>query len=199
MKNALLFVVLALNSTFARADGINFTNNFGTANVTYAGIFSHGVQLTSYNGVHAAKGRSLGSVYLKTGALMTGSVLGGGTFTDISSRFIITGVGKGVPHGTIFFGMFKGPINWTLLSHHGETYNFSLTGTIYGALWNGRTTTGHTVQYITLFKNQWVVDHHGMIGVGGGNLATPEPNTLLMLGTGVVSLAGVFKKRILGV
>lgn len=198
MKKALLFVLLALVTTFARANEINFTNQFGTANVTYAGIFSKGVELVGFNGIHAKPGHSLGSVYFKTGALETGSVLGGGTFTQVSSLFTITGNGHaGVPKGVIFYGQFTAPIVWTLLSHVGQTYNFSLTGTIYGAIWDGRTVTGTTTQYITLAHNQWVVDHHGKIGLGGGALPTPEPSTLSLLGTGIVALAGVFRRKML--
>src|SRR5882762_6242742 len=115
MKTTLLVIAMAFASIFAQADAVNFTNQFGTANVTYAGIFSKGVELVGYNGIHAKPGHSLGSVYFKTGALETGSVLGGGTFTQVSSLFIITGNGQhGVPKGTIFYGQFSAPIVWTL-------------------------------------------------------------------------------------
>src|SRR5882762_9420485 len=111
----MLAAILAFASTTMFADNITFTNQFGTANVTYAGIFSKGVELTGFNGIHAKTGHSLGSVYFKTGALETGSVLGGGTFTQVSSLFTITGNGHpGVPKGVIFYGQFSAPIVWTL-------------------------------------------------------------------------------------
>jgi PEP-CTERM motif-containing protein len=196
MKNALLVIVLAMASSFAWASGINFTNQFGSATVTDAGIFSHGVQLESYNGVHAKPGHSLGSVVFSTGALVSGSVLAGGTFSNVGSVFDIFGNGKGVHHGAIFTGSFSGPIVWTLLSHVGQTYNFSLVGTLAGSMWNGRSVTGTTTQYLTLFKNQWVVDHKGNIGLGGGGLTTPEPGTLSLLGTGLATLAGAFWRKL---
>jgi hypothetical protein len=215
MKTLLRFAlasILAFASIAVFASGINFTNQFGTATITDAGIFSHGVQLESYNGVHAKPGHSLGSVVFSTGALISGSILGGGTFSATGSVFDIFGTGKGVPHGAIFTGCFRdyafgpdrarggfGPLTWTLLSHVGQTYNFSLTGSIAGTLWNGRFVTGTTTQYITLAHNQWIVDHKGTIGLGGGALSTPEPNTLLMLGTGIAAMAGVFRRKLLAV
>jgi hypothetical protein len=197
LLNLLLAAVLAFASVAAHASGINFTNQFGTATITDAGIFSHGVQLASYNGIHAKPGHSLGSVVFATGALVSGSVLGGGTFSNAGSVFDIFGTGKGVPHGAIFTGSFSGPIVWTLLSHVGQTYNFSLTGAIAGMMFNGRTSTGQTIQFLTLYKNQWVIDHRGLGGLGGGSLSTPEPNTLLMLGTGIAGMAGIFRRKLL--
>jgi PEP-CTERM motif len=197
MKRALLLIIVLASASFALASGINFTNQNGTATVTTAGLFSHGVQLASYNGIHAKPGHSLGSVVFSTGALVSGSVLGGGTFSNMGSVFDIFGTAKGVPHGAIFTGSFSSPIVWTLLSHVGQTYNFSLVGALSGTMFNGRSVTGTTTQYVTLFKNQWVVDHHGKIGLGGGGLSTPEPGTLSLLGTGILAMAGVFRKKFL--
>jgi PEP-CTERM motif len=193
----MLASVLVLASTTVFADGINFTTQFGTATVTTAGIFSNGVQLESYNGVYAKPGKSLGSVIFSTGALASGSVLGGGTFSNVGSVFDIIGTAKGVPHGSIFTGSFSGPITWTLLSHVGQTYNFSLVGALSGSMWNGRTVTGTTTQYISLAHNQWIVDHHGKIGLGGGGLSTPEPGTLVMIGSGFAVMAGTFRRKLL--
>ena len=195
MKNVLLLVVMVLASAFAMANEINFTNQNGSATITDAGIFSHGVQLASYNGVHAKPGHSLGSVVFSTGVLISGSVLGGGTFSNVGSVFDIFGSSKGVPHGAIFTGSFSSPVVWTLLSHVGQTYNFSLVGALSGTMFNGRSVTGQTTQYLTLFHNQWIVDHKGRVGLGGGGLSTPEPGTLLMLGTGIMAIVGALGRK----
>jgi hypothetical protein len=96
MKKTLLLIVLAavasFTATFARADSyINFTDQFGTANIIDAGIFSHGVQLTGYAGVHSKPNHALGSVTFDVGPLLTGSIFGGGTFSSAGSVFDITG------------------------------------------------------------------------------------------------------------
>lgn len=193
-----LVTILAFASTTVFADGIALTNQYGTATITDAGIFSHGSQLTSYNGVHAKPGHSLGSVTFSTGALTSGTILGGGTFSNVGSTFNVVGTGKGVPHGAIFTGSFTGPIAWALVSHVGQTYNFTLSGAISGMMFNGRTVTGFTTQSITLFRNQWVIDRKGKMTLGTTGLSTPEPNTLLLIGTGVVGMAGAFKRRLIG-
>ena len=199
-----------LLSAAAWADGIKLTNNFGTVNVTNAGIVSTGMELKSYGLVTAGLGNSLGSVSFSTGALTSGSILGGGTFAGgAGSSFIVTGGGAWIKtltgttstHVTLFSGSFASPVNWQLLSigPHGWTYNFELTGTIRGQFWDGRTVNGTTTQYITLYKNQWAIDNKGNIGLGSTHLLVPEPSTLGLLGTGLIGIAGTLRRKMFGV
>src|ERR1700732_938070 len=82
MKAAFLLIVLALALPLtAFADGIVITNQLGSIAISNAGITSIGSQLTSFNGVKAAPGHSLGSVSFSTGVLTTGSIAAGGTFS----------------------------------------------------------------------------------------------------------------------
>jgi PEP-CTERM motif len=204
-----------LLSATAWADGIKLTNKFGTVNVTNAGIVSKGMQLKSYGLVKATANNALGLVSFSTGAFTaagacTVSPLCSGTFAGgAASSFIVTGAGKWIQAltgttktaVTIFAGSFVGPINWQLLSigPHGWTYNFELSGTIRGQFWDGRTVSGTTTQFITIFKNQWTGDHSGNIGLGTTHLLVPEPSTLGLLGTGLIGIAGTLRRKMFGV
>lgn len=216
MKRVAVIVGLCalLLSAVAWADEIKLTNKFGTVNVTDAGIVSKGMQLRSYGLVTAGKGQSLGTVSFSTGAFTaagacTVSPLCNGTFAGgAASSFVVTGAGAwlkaltgtAMTKVTLFSGSFVGPVNWQLLSigPHGFTYNFELSGTIRGQFWDGRTVSGTTTQYITLYKNQWTSDHQGNIGLGTTHLLVPEPSTLGLLGTGLIGIAGTMRRKMFG-
>jgi 4-amino-4-deoxy-L-arabinose transferase-like glycosyltransferase len=181
----------------AWADGIDLTNQFGTVNVTKAGVVSNGAELLSYNGIVAPHGGSLGSVSFSTGAFLGASIFGDGIFSSAGSSFVVKGVGShGQPKGFIFKGAFVGPITWTLVSQIGKfTYNFTLSGTISGTS-DGRNVTGTTTQYITLSKNQWIHDQTGWLRLGNTKWPVPEPGTLELLGTGLIAVAGTMRRKL---
>lgn len=185
----------------ARADGIDLTNRFGTVIFTDAGVVSRGSELLGFNGITAPPGRALGMLKFTTGALVSGDLWSGGTFSSVGSSFVVTsgGGGYGQPaKGIIFSGVFVGPISWTLSSHPGPwTYLFTLSGKITGQLWDGRNVTGTTTQSIFAYKNQWMHDHQGGIANGNANLGVPEPGTLGLLGTGLIAMAGTLRRKLL--
>lgn len=191
---ALLALVLPIA---ARADGIDLTNQFGTVTILDTGITSRGSELMSFNGIQAPKGHSLGTVNFSTGALASGSIWTGGTFSDVGSSFLITGRGSyGEPKGIIFSGTFSGPINWAVVGTHGNyTVIYQLSGNIVGQLFTGRMVTGTTTQTIYTYKNQEVIDHKGNISLGQNHLNTPEPSTLGLLGSGLIAMAGMLRRK----
>jgi hypothetical protein len=200
MKAALILIVLALASPLtAFADGIVLTNQGGDIAISNAGISSIGSQLRSFNGIVAPPGHSIGSVRFSTGALTSGSLATGGTFSSTGSSFVVIGNGNyGQPKGTIFSGSFVGPIIWTLTSAPGiKNLTFTLSGTIQGMLYDGRMVSGTTVQNIYTTNGQ-LAQGIGHIKVGSTPLAVPEPGTLSMFGLGLVGLGGMFRRKLVG-
>jgi hypothetical protein len=199
MKAALILIVLVLAFPHAAfADGINLTNRFGSIAISSAGITSTQSELMSFNGIVATKGHSLGSVTFSTGALISGSISAGGTFSNVGSTLVVTGNGsQGVPKGAIFNGAFTGPISWMLVGTHGANVTYTLSGTISGTLYTGRTVSGTLTETISS-SSQQLSKGIGHIRGGTTGLATPEPSTLSLLGTGLIAIAGLFKHKVSG-
>jgi hypothetical protein len=200
---ALLLLVLPIA---ASASGIDIGNKGGTVTISNSGVFSHGSFLIQFNQHVAQKGHPFGYVGFGTGALSSGSIWTGGTFSDAGSYFNVVGKGgyPGVPKGAIFTGAFVGPINWTVVSATGKgcptqpcIYVFTLAGNLQGQLWTGQSVTGSTTQTITVLYGQWTRDGKGDVNLGGSHFVTPEPGTLALLGTGLVGVATIVRRKLL--
>jgi PEP-CTERM motif-containing protein len=217
-----VLALLALASPMAAwADSITTTNQTGTIAISgmsgtgglgtigTSTISSNGSQLTNFSfgsfSASSTKGTDLGSVSFTTGTLSSGSVSGGGTFAGGGS-FTLVGQGtwlaglSGSPKGktTLFSGSFVGPIDWTLDSKVGPKETFTLTGNIAGMLYNGVSVSGTTTQNYYSYSGQ-LFSGIGHIQVGNTTLSTvPEPGTLGLLGTGLVGIAVVFRRKLIG-
>src|SRR5215469_10745697 len=205
MRRVILLTLLALALPIAAfgSSSVDFTNSGGTLTGTNSGFSlanSTLVAVNGFNGGGLITGNNLGSVTLTTGALVSGSLQMGGTFAS-GGTFTITGNGSnGLPNGTIFSGTFSGPVTWTLVTLANGTHNYTLTGNLSGVLTGTGAANGVTVQ---LTVNTGKGFFNGSVGLSSGDTnvssgVVPEPGTLGLLGTGLVGVAGLMRRKTKG-
>jgi PEP-CTERM motif len=202
MKKMLLLAVLALalpTAVFA-GSGVDYTNSGGTLSGTNSGLSLSGSVLVAVKGLNGGgliTGNNLGSLEFSTGALTSGSLQMGGTFAAGGS-FTITGNGtNGIPNGTLFTGSFSSPVTWTLITLANGTHNYTLSGSLWGWTGSGSATQGVTVQ-LTINTGKGFFNGSTNISSGDTNIVVPEPGSLSLLGTGLIGLAGVIRRKLKG-
>jgi hypothetical protein len=190
-------LTLALSAS-GSANSVDFTNSGGTLSGSNAGLSLGGSTLIEVNGLDGL-GRVLGvlgSVTFSTGALTSGSLTMGGTFASGGS-FVITGNGTdGIPNGLIFNGSFSGPVTWSLINLANGTHEYTLSGALTGTWFTGAMVYGATIQ---LTVNTGTGFFNGSAGISSGDTnisVVPEQSSLTLLGTGLVGLAGVLRKKL---
>jgi hypothetical protein len=189
MRRVLLLALLALALPMMAwgSSSIDISNAGGTITGTSAGLSLTGSVLFK---VGSAVGSNLGSVSFTTGAVVSGDLQMGTTVFAPGGTFTITGNGtNGVPNGVIFSGTFSSA-TWTLITLADGTHNYQLTGAIV----DSKGHVGATTQ-ITVSTGKDFFGGSVSLSSGDTTLSVPEPGTLGLLGTGLLGIAGVMRRK----
>jgi hypothetical protein len=158
--------------------------------------------LTSFTGLNGITHTgTLGTFNFSTGAMTTGSLAGNGTFAG--ANLLIMGNGtNGMASGILFQGTFTGPVKWVGTFNPAGfggvgNWTYVLSGNISGFLGNGAHASGGTVQFTFDVPNGQQFSTRVRLNQGVSTVTVPEPGTLGLLGTGLCTLAGLVRRKLL--
>ena len=185
LRFALLGILIALFVAPAFADSIQFDNK----GIISASGGSSGINVVSFLNQISINGQVIGSGDLGTVAFntgnFTGSLLGGGQFGAGTFDITVNGSPTGFS-ATNFVG------SWTKLSND----SYKLVGTFSAVVQSLGTVNGTTTQFFELEREDGHLSFDDLHGKTTISLASvPEPGTLTLLGTGLLGLGGMVRRK----
>ncbi|HET7207489.1 MAG TPA: PEP-CTERM sorting domain-containing protein [Terriglobales bacterium] len=204
MRRVVLLALLALAlplTAYANTGNLVFTNSGGFVKLKNNNTLSGSSTLTSFTGLNGVPiSGNLGTVSYSTGALLSGNVGSSATF-GAGGFFKIVGNGtNGIPAGVLFTGTFTSNVNWVgtfnPAGNNGKgNWTYTLTGVVTGVLSNGTKVSGGTIQFTFDVPGSKPFSKIVRINHGVTTVTVPEPGTLGLLGTGLIGIAGLIRRR----